>query len=87
MKRFRRDLLTIIIVTYVVVRALLTLAALPDRLQAEMAAHYGSQSLPATVCIPDGYDEETLAYYPTLYAVIPSMLVSAGQPCDMRLTP
>lgn len=87
MKRFRRDVLTIIMVVYIAVRVLMTVATRPDILQAQTSAHYAGQQLPATVCIPDGYTEDTPAYYPTLYAVIPSMMVAADQPCELHLTP
>lgn len=87
MKRFRRDVLTIIIVVYISLRLLMTIATRPDIFQAQTSARYDSQPLPAIVCLPDGYNEDTPVYYPTLYAVIPSMMVAADYPCDMHLTP
>ena len=87
MKRFRRDVLTIILTVYIGVRILLTLATQPDILQAQTSARYAGQQLPPVVCAPDTFTDGTLELYPTLYAVIPSMLVAADQPCTLHLTP
>jgi hypothetical protein len=42
---------------------------------------------PTLVCYPEITEENRLAFYPTLYAVIPSVMTLAGEPCGVYLTP
>ncbi len=77
----------ILLTVYVTLRVF---AALSLHTETELYAaldRRAGEHLPAVVCFPATLPADDLSYYPTLYAVIPSIMTKAGDPCAMSLTP
>ena len=85
MTRHRRDLLTILMAVYVSTRLLSAFTAQTDSRLLAAIERYAPQPLPAVVCAPVYPESGAIEYYPTLYAVIPSMMVLPDTPCAEQL--
>jgi hypothetical protein len=79
----RRTALLILIAAHLTLSMVSALTPRTDsRLLAALARY--PQPLPARVCAPSHPETGDVEYYPTLYAVIPSMMVLPDTPCDTR---
>lgn len=83
----RRRALVVLLTAYMTARVLAALSMHSEAALYAALDRRADEHLPAVVCFPAQLPADDLSYYPTLYAVIPSIMARASDPCDMSLTP
>lgn len=83
---FRRYALTVVFSVFLTIRILAALAMRTDSILYAALTQWQGKVLSPVVCYPPLTDENRLMLYPTLYAVIPSIMADASQ-CSDYLTP
>lgn len=83
----RRRALVILMAAYLTARVPVILSLRTDAALYTALDRRAGESYPGVVCFPASLPADDFSYYPTLYAVIPSIMAKAGDPCAMHLTP